>query len=216
MQFAYDGPVQKPQEIDDIPARSELTDTSRRMLSGAMLLFALVGLVASVVLSIDALVLAGNPDAELACSINSVFDCATVGASEQSKIFGIPNAFLGMLLQGALVAIAVALLAGAKMPRWYMAALNGLLIVSALYGHWLLYQSTFVIRALCLWCLTLLVCTVLTLYVVTKWNILDGNLFLKGDADARARSFVRAGWLEIALIAWFALTVVGEVAAWLL
>lgn len=208
--------VNQPSELESSGASSELTPSGRRWLSVAMVIVTLIGLVAALMLSIDALVLAGNPDAELACSINSVFDCAAVGASEQSKIFGIPNAFLGMLLQGGLVAIAVALFGGARMPRWYMAALNALLVVSALYGHWLLYQSTFVIHALCLWCLTLLASTVLALFIVTHWNLLEGNLFLGAGADAKAAGFVRGGWLAIALIAWVAIIVVAEVAAWLL
>ncbi len=189
------------------------TDHPRTVTFVLMLLAGFLGLVASLVLSLDALVLAANPQAELQCTINSVFDCAAVANSAQSKVLGIPNAFLGLMLQPAIVAIAVAKLGGARMPRWYMAAFNALMLVAILHAHWLLFQSTFVIKALCLWCLTLLVCTVLVFVLLTRWNLLEGNLSVRGDGE-RGRAFVLGGWSEIALIAWFAIIIAVEAIVW--
>lgn len=53
-----------------------------------MLISALLSLTASFVLSVDAIVLAADPQAALACNINPVLSCGTLGASWQASLFG--------------------------------------------------------------------------------------------------------------------------------
>ena len=62
-----------------------------------MLVSSLLGIVASLVLSIDAIELAKDPTADLSCNINSVISCGTVGASWQASLLGFPNALLGLI-----------------------------------------------------------------------------------------------------------------------
>ena len=51
-----------------------------------MLIGAVLSLIASLVLSIEALHLAQNPNAVLSCSINSVINCATVSLHPSASI----------------------------------------------------------------------------------------------------------------------------------
>lgn len=217
MKSGYPQVVQETEIRDDdtreVPVAGP-TKRDRYFLFGEMLVFAIISLVASFVLSYDAVILAGDPDAALGCSINEIFDCAVVGLSPQANVFGFPNAFLGLVAEPVVMTIAVASLSGVRFPRWFMFTANAVYLLGVIFAYWLLWQSTVVIGALCPWCITVTVSTTFVFYSMTSWNMLEGNLFLGPSAHAKAVRFVRGGWLTIILIAWLALVVVWEVAAW--
>ena len=189
-------------------------DRSRYFLFGEMLIFSIVSLVASFVLSYDALVLAGNPDAELACSINAIFDCAKVGLTPQANVFGFPNAFLGLISEPVVMTIAVLGLSRIRFPKWFMFTANIFYFLGVVFAYWLLFQSTFVIGALCPWCLTVTLATTFVFFSMTQWNILEGNLYLSPKWQERALAFQRGGWMTITLMAWLAVVVLIEVLKW--
>lgn len=186
----------------------------RRLLFGEMLFFAVLSLIASFVLSYDAIVLAKNPDAVLSCSINAVIDCAKVGTTWQANVFGFPNAFLGLISEPVVMTIAVASLAGVRFPRWFMLTANVCYLLGVIFAYWLLYQSTYVIGALCPWCLLVTLSTTFVFSSMTQWNILEGNLLLPPKADRRARAFVEHGWFTVSLIAWVTIVVIIELLKW--
>ncbi len=191
------------------------TRRDRMFLFGEMLIFAIISLIAAWVLSYDAILLAANPDVALNCSINEVLDCAVVGKTWQAAVFGFPNAFLGMISEPVVMTIAVASLSGVRFPRWFMATANFFYMLGVIFAYWLLYQSTFVIGALCPWCLLVTLATTFVFYSMTKWNILEGNLFLSERWSAKLRRFVADGWFTIGLIAWLAIVLVVELGHWL-
>lgn len=187
---------------------------ARYFLFGEMLLFATLSLVASFVLSYDALLLAADPDVDLNCSINAVLDCAKVGVTWQAKVFGFPNAFLGLISEPVVMTIAVASLWRTRFPKWFMFTANAVYLLGVIFAYWLLFQSTFVIGALCPWCILVTVSTTFVFWSMTQWNILEGNLYLPPAALEKARAFVKAGWMTIVLIAWLAAVVLLEVLKW--
>lgn len=187
---------------------------SRRLLFGEMLVFAVLSLVASFVLSHDAIILAADPDATLACSINPFLDCAKVGLTWQANLFGFPNAFLGMISEPVVITIAVAALAGVRFPRWFMFSANVVYLLGVIFAYWLLFQSTYVIGALCPWCILVTVSTTFVFWSMTHWNILENNLYLKPAAHRKAVAFAKGGWVSITLIAWLAFVVILEVFRW--
>lgn len=149
-----------------------------RVAAVEMLVGAVVGLIASFVLSVDALALAANPDAVFSCDINAKISCGTVGQSWQAELFGFPNSFLGLMSEPVVITVAVALLAwGGRslFPRWFMIAAQGVYTLGFTLAVWLFYQSYFVIGALCPWCLTITVTTLLVWMSLTRINVLDGN-----------------------------------------
>ena len=184
------------------------------ILFGEMLVFAIISLIASAVLSIDAIRLAENPNAELACSINAILDCAKVGSTWQANVFGFPNAFLGLVSEPVVMTIAVASLCFVRFPRWFMFTANVCYLLGVIFAYWLLFQSTFVIGALCPWCLTVTLSTTFVFSSMTQWNILENNLFLKPAAQEKAVAFVKGGWFTIALVAWLAIVVIVEALKW--
>lgn len=175
---------------------------SRRWLFGEMLVGALVGLVAAFVLSVDAVELAANPDVDLACNLNAIISCGTVGQAWQASLFGFPNAFLGLIAEPVVVTVAVAGLAGVRFPRWFMTAAQTVYLLGTIFAYWLFAQSMFVIGALCPWCLTITVSTTFVFVSMLHWNVLEDNLHWPRPLQARAVVFVRSGSLDILLVAW--------------
>lgn len=187
---------------------------SRRWLFTEMLIFAALSLLASFVLSWDAILIARNPDVVLSCSINPILDCVKVASTWQASVFGFPNAFLGLISEPVVLTIAVASLAGTKFPRWFMFTANVVYLLGVIFAYWLLYQSTFVIGALCPWCLLVTVSTTFVFVSMTHWNILENNLFLRPRAQLRALAFVRGGWLSISLVVWLTVMALVEIIKW--
>jgi uncharacterized membrane protein len=201
-------------DADDTAYAAGVAARKRTFLFGEMLVFAILSLIASWVLSYDAIVLAADPNAALSCSINTVLDCAKVGTTWQANIFGFPNAFLGMVSEPVVMTIAVASLAGVRFPRWFMFTANVCYLLGVIFAYWLLWQSTFVIGALCPWCLLVTVATTFVFTSMTQWNILEGNLYLPERLQERAVAFVAKGWFTVVLIAWLAIIVIVELIKW--
>lgn len=140
-----------------------------------MLTSSLLGLVASFVLSVDAIALAENPNAILSCNINSKISCGTVGVSWQASLLGFPNAFLGLISEPVVITVAVAALAGVRFPRWFMLTAQTIYAIGFAFALWLFYEAYFRIGALCPWCLLITVTTTLVFVSMTRVNILEGN-----------------------------------------
>jgi len=158
-----------------------------------MLVSAIIGLIAALVLSIEALALAENPLAELGCDINAVLSCGAVGLSWQASLLGFPNAYLGLIAEPVVITLAVAALGGVRFPRWFMISAQVVYSIGLLFAYWLFFQSFFVIGALCPWCLTITVTTTLVFASMTRVNLLDGNIRLSASAYRSVSSWLRAG-----------------------
>lgn len=64
----------------------------------AMLVSASLSLIASLVLSYDAIKIASNPSDKLSYDVNAVVSYGKVASTWQSHLLGFPNAFLGLNL----------------------------------------------------------------------------------------------------------------------
>ena len=172
-----------------------------------MLVSSVIGLIASLVLSIEALALAENPFADLNCDINTVLSCGTVGASWQASLLGFPNAYLGLIAEPVVITIAVAALGGVRFPRWFMLSAQVVYFIGFAFAYWLFYQSFFVIGALCPWCLTITITTTLVFVSMTRVNLLDNNFRLSAGAYRTVASWLRAGADTLGAILLFAILV---------
>jgi len=192
---------------DPRPARFEAAPVRYRGTYIEMLVSSLIGLVASLVLSIEALALAENPFADLNCDINAVLSCGTVGASWQASLLGFPNAYLGLIAEPVVITIAVAALGGVRFPRWFMLSAQVVYFIGFAFAYWLFYQSFFVIGALCPWCLTITVTTTLVFVSMTRVNLLENNFRLSAGAYRTVASWLRAGADTLGAILIFAILI---------
>lgn len=156
-----------------------------------MLLSALLSLYSAFRLSLDTLVIAGNPDAVFGCDINAVLSCGTVGRSWQAEVFGVPNTFIGLMCEPVVVTIAVAGIAGVKFPRWFMFAAQMVYLVGLTFAYWLFSQSILYIHALCPYCLLITLGTTLVFFTLLHYNIRENNLYLPPKAQRAAETFAR-------------------------
>jgi uncharacterized membrane protein len=184
--------IEAAADVDDPrPAPFEPGPVRSRGAYIEMLVSSLIGLVAALVLSIEALTLAENPFADLGCNINSVLSCGTVGASWQASLLGFPNAYLGLIAEPVVITLSVAALGGVRFPRWFMLSAQVVYAIGLAFAYWLFFQSYFVIGALCPWCLTITVTTTLVFASMTRINLLENNFRM----SARAYRWW-AGWLK--------------------
>ena len=177
-----------------------------------MLAASLVSLLASFVLSVDAIKLAEDPGADLGCNVNAVISCGTVGSSWQAEVLGFPNAFLGLMFEPVVITIAVASLGRVRFPRWFMLSAQAVYTIGLGFAYWLFYQSMFVIGALCPWCLTITVATTLVFFEMTHVNIRDANLYLPRRVQAAATAMVRSNLDLLLVVIWLLVLALAVVA----
>jgi uncharacterized membrane protein len=168
----------------------------------SMLVGAIFSLIAAFVLAVEAVELAGNPFARLSCSINAVINCATVAVHPSASLFGFPNAFLGLLAEPVVITVAIAGMGGVKFPRKFMFAAQVCYTLGFLFAYYLLFMSTFVIGALCPWCLLVTLSTTFVFFSMTRYNIGEGNLYLSDKFAKKANAFIKKDYdtLSMALL----------------
>ncbi|PID29603.1 vitamin K epoxide reductase [Candidatus Saccharibacteria bacterium] len=194
---------------------SKFSARERVIVFAVLLAGSVLGLLASFVLSVEALVLAEDQSAVLSCSINEALNCATVANHNTASLLGFPNSFLGMVTMPVVATIAVIGMIGYKFPRWFMRALWLGVIAGTVFALWMLYQSFVVIGVFCPWCLTLDVAMLAILWAVFHYNALHNHLCVGQAAAKRAAENSYDAAVVIALgVALFALIIVkyGQIA----
>lgn len=177
----------------------------------AMLVGSVASLVASLVLSVDALRLAEDPGAALACDINAVLSCGTVASSWQASVLGFPNAFLGLMTEPVVITLAVAGLSGVRLPRAMMLAAQVVYTVGLGFAYWLFHQAMFDIGALCPWCLLVTVATTLVWFELTRVNVLRDDLLLPRRVQSALATAVRLRVDVFVAVVWLLLLVLAIV-----
>ena len=78
--------------------------------------------------------------------------------------------------------------------RLFMAVAQFFYTIGFLFALYLLGMSYFVIGALCPWCLLVTLTTTLVWFAITRYNILENNLYLSKDWHKKLTSFVKNGY----------------------
>ncbi|WP_160115373.1 vitamin K epoxide reductase family protein [Varibaculum vaginae] len=129
--------------------------------SAGIILFSLLGMVASWQLWRTEMFHRAQPDRGLGCSLNNVVDCR--GAMESASghlILGIPNSIFGMIAFGALSVMGIYLLFGGLIPKWglwlFAIGTSGGLIAVVFFFT----TSVFQLHSLCPYCFLTWVATI--------------------------------------------------------
>lgn len=170
-----------------------------RWIFTSMLVGAIISLIASFVLSVEAVELARNPDAILSCSVNVVLNCATVGLHPSAALFGFPNSFLGLIAEPVVITVAIAGLAGVKFPRRFMFVAQICYTLGFIFAMYLFYMSFFVIGALCPWCLLVTATTTFVWFAITRYNVREDNLYLSKELSTKAKHFIEKDYDKLVL-----------------
>lgn len=164
-----------------------------------------IGIIASVMITVEKFDLALNPHYQPVCDLNPIISCGSVMASKQAHAFGFMNTYIGLVGFPVVVTVGMAMLAGAKFRRWFWLGLQVGLALGILFAYWLLFESVYRIRALCPYCLSVDVALTVVFWYVTLFNFYNGNLTLPARLKATGR-FVKRHHLDI-LVAWFLIVI---------
>lgn len=159
-----------------------------------MLISSTLSLVASLVLSIDAIKLAAQPSGPLSCNINSVLSCGTVAKAWQSQLLGFPNSFFGLMTEPVVITVAIAGLGLVAFPRWFMRVAHVVYGFGLIFALWLLSQSYFVINALCPWCLLVTFSTITVFATITRIALLENIWSFTPERQEKIVTFLDKGW----------------------
>ena len=160
----------------------------------AMLISSTLSLIASLVLSIDAWKLAGNPKSKFACDINAVVSCGKVAKSWQSTLLGFPNSFIGLMTEPVVITVAIAGLALVAFPKGFLRVAHVVYGLGLIFALWLLSQSFFVIKAFCPWCLLVTVSTITVFSTMSRIVIMENVWNLSESTHEKAVNFLEKGW----------------------
>lgn len=170
-----------------------------RWIFGSMLVGSILSLIAALVLSIEAIELAKNPNAVLSCSINVILNCATVNSHPSAFLFGFPNSFLGMMTEPVVITVAIAGLVGIRFPRGFMFAAQVGYTLGLIFALYLFGVSFFVIGALCPWCLLVTLTTILVWFAITRYNIRENNLYMSKNIQKTVHAWIEKDYDKLAM-----------------
>lgn len=161
----------------------------------------IVGVLASLMITIEKFDLLQHPSQHFICDLNPVISCGSVMESKQANAFGFMNTYIGLLGFPVIVTIGVAMLAGARFRRWFWLALLGGLALGMAFAYWLLFESIYRIGALCPYCLSVDVALTTIFWYVLLYNLRQGHLRV-GARFQVVSNFLKRHHLDILLL-WF-------------
>ncbi|MBP9827023.1 hypothetical protein KBC99_00920 [Candidatus Saccharibacteria bacterium] len=112
-----------------------------------------LGLVSAFLQVIERMRFADAPAEKLFCDINAVINCNTVFQAWQSSVFGFSNAIMILAIFAIIFGLSLAGLTGSKLKRGLRLAGQAVMLFFLGFGSWYMWQSTYVINALCIFCI---------------------------------------------------------------
>lgn len=112
-----------------------------------------VGLIASLIQTIERINSALNPKVVLSCDLNSIFSCTNVFNAWQSRVFGFSNSLICMIFFATTAGLALAALTGSKLNLKLRYVFQFFSVFFLAFGAWYLWQSTFRIGYICIFCI---------------------------------------------------------------
>ncbi len=138
---------------DDLVEAPGLRPLTARTLGVLLTVLGGIGLAAAAWLSVERYLTLLDPDRVATCSINVFLSCGAAMGSWQGTLFGFPNPFLGLATFPVVVTSGVVLLAGARLPRWYLRGLLAGTFLGQVFIFFLMWTSFYVLHKLCPACM---------------------------------------------------------------
>ncbi|MBM0230866.1 vitamin K epoxide reductase family protein [Micromonospora sp. STR1_7] len=160
-----------------------------------------VGMLAAVMLIVEKINLLANRGYVPSCSINPILSCGSVMSTPQAEAFGIPNPLIGIAGFAVVTMIGVVLLAGVRLPGWFWLGLQAGATFGVVFVHWLIYQSLYIIGALCPYCMLVWAVAIpIFLYVTLRTLRQHGGALPRSVRRAAAAA---ASYHSLVLTAWY-------------
>ena len=140
----------------------------------SLILFGIVGWIASFGLTLERLHVAEFPDAVTSCDISPFISCKSVMLFEQAALFGFPNPLIGLAAFFAPILVGVAIFAGAKFKPWFWQLFLAGHVGAFAFVIWLFTQSVYQIGALCIYCMVAWTATIPLFWTLLGYNLKEG------------------------------------------
>lgn len=156
------------------PAVPPVTVTPSR--AWAVLIGGVIGLAASVTLTVEKIRLLTDSGYVPSCNLNPVLSCGSVMVTPQASVLGFPNPLMGIVAFTVVVVTGVLAVTQVPLPRWYWTGLAVGTLAGAGFVHWLIFQSLYRIGALCPYCMVVWAVTLCLLVIFAALAFEPGGI----------------------------------------
>lgn len=170
-----------------------------------LIIASVIGWFAAFQLTIEKFALLENPGDSLSCDVSPFIQCSKNLGSWQGSVFGFPNPIIGLTLWMAPLVVGVAILAGARFPRWFWAAFGAGITFAFGFVCWLIGQSLYDLFVLCPWCMVTWAVTIPTFFA-TMVHLTRNGTFTR-DEKVRAGADRLMAWVPLATIVAYAIVI---------
>lgn len=160
----------------------------------AVLIGGIVGLTASLTLTIEKIELLADSSYVPSCNLNPVLSCGPVMATPQAAVLGFPNPLMGIVAFTVVLVTGVLALTKVPLPHWYWLGLAVGTLAGAGFVHWLIFQSLYRIGALCPYCMVVWAVTMCLLVIFATLAYESGRVRRNSQFLHRWRWTLTALW----------------------
>lgn len=150
-----------------------------KIISSLVIVFSLLGLYASFVLTIEKINILKVGEHQLPCDINSVISCSNVMKTPQAEVFGFPNTLIGIAGYTFMLTIGIVIFLGNKLNRLVLLVANIGGLIAFLFSYWLLYESVYDIGFLCIYCILSCISATNIFLCLSLYNLRENVFQLK-------------------------------------
>jgi uncharacterized membrane protein len=147
-----------------------------------------------------------DPTFQPSCNMNPVLSCGAIISTPQASAFGFPNPVIGFVGFTVVITAGMALLAGAKLKRWFWLGLQAGTIFGLLFVKWLVHQSLYKIGALCIYCIIVWIVTAAIFWYTLLLNLQNKSIKTPAWLESTI-SFASGHHLDI-LVGWYVLVAI--------
>ncbi|WAC66091.1 vitamin K epoxide reductase family protein [Agrococcus sp. SL85] len=185
----------------DAPAAPERPDPAAahiaapRWLGAVLVVTGIIGLIGAFALSVERIHLLQFPEEQLSCDVNPFLSCSGAMESEQGRIFGFPNPFIGLMAFPASIIMGALALGGTRLPRWVWTAFSVGVLGGMVLVLWLFAQSVFVLGFVCPWCFLVWMTMYAMSFPLWTWAIGAGAIPAPAGLRRAAARLSSWGWV---------------------
>ncbi|MFB7252335.1 vitamin K epoxide reductase family protein [Microbacterium sp. NPDC056234] len=170
-----------------------------------LIIASVIGWWAAFQLTVEKISLLENPTEALACDISPFIQCSKNLDSWQGSVFGFANPILGLTGWMAPLVVGVALIAGARFPRWFWATFGAGIAFAFGFVCWLISQSIYDLLVLCPWCMVTWAVTIPTFFA-TMLHLVRNGTFTRSEKAQHAADRLMV-WVPLAAIVAYAIII---------
>jgi uncharacterized membrane protein len=163
-----------------------------RTLYSIMTIGGAVGVVAAFLQTLEKLALLTNANASLPCDLNSVFSCSVVLSSWQASLFGFPNSIMCLTLFTIFTVVGLVGFTGGTISKGMRLGTQALSLFTLGFALWFLWQSTYSIGALCIFCLFCFAGLLMVNWAWARLNVTDYPI--RKEWIKKKQSLIAANW----------------------